>query len=180
MVAIFGINRSFHFIFYKVFTLYKKEGELRHWWQFEKRFRQVFILTSLSFSSYMYPKKAYSQVFPDMKYITISFKYVVQKLWQASAYEKQGHATIARLATKLRRYRHVKSNHPFQNIIFFCFTMRCTNYKLQLKQTSKEFQKEFHREKIRAKANRVSFDLANVSQMNINFELLKVSKMTSF
>ena len=77
MVAIFGINRSFHFIFYKVFALYKKEGELRHWWQVEKRFRQVFILTSLSFSSYMYPKKAYSQVFPDMKYITISFKYVV-------------------------------------------------------------------------------------------------------
>ena len=32
--------------------------------------------------------------------------------FQASAYEKQGRATIARLITKFRGYRHVKSRTP--------------------------------------------------------------------
>ena len=68
-----------------VFTIYKKEGKLRLWWQAEKHFWEVFILILFSlnsFSNSMYHRKVYSQAPPPpsppsspkdkTKYVTIS------------------------------------------------------------------------------------------------------------
>ena len=70
-----------------VFTIYRKEGKLRLWWQAEKHFWEVFILISFSLSSFsnsMYHRKVYSQAPPPApppppsspkdktKYVTIS------------------------------------------------------------------------------------------------------------
>ena len=95
---------------------------------------------------------------------------------QASAYGKQGHATIACLATKLRLETCEKLYATCQGGMWWCamiipfripycsFFLQWdlqTMIKLKLKQTPKEFQKEFHCKKIRARPAKIFFTLVS-------------------
>ena len=88
---------------------------------------------------------------------------------QASAYEKQGRATITHLLTKFRGYRCVKGRTPpttlgmwwraiIVPVVFFL--LQCdvqTLIKLKLKQVSNEYYKEFHCKKIQERLAKMFF-----------------------